>query len=109
MQQGYQLFEGDRRVQTRMIDLIFKHRRRWDRVQLTGTETQREKKPNRWATEEMVGWAISVSNREDPRAYAGKSYKERIEVSKTPTDAAKQWVEDNIRDAAVPGPVPAVK
>ena len=109
MQQGYQLFEGDRRVQTRMIDFIFKKRREWDRIQRTGTETQKSKRQSRWASEEMVGWAVSVSNREDPRAYAGKSYKERIEVPKTPTDAAKQWVEDNIRDRAVPGPVPAVK
>ena len=108
MQQGYQLFEGDRRVQTRMIDFIFKKRREWNRIQRTGSVTQKSKRQSRWATTEMLRWAISVSGREAPAEETLQTYKESIEVGE-PTGIFKDIADKIIEDATVPGPAPAVK
>jgi len=108
MQQGYQLFEGDRRVQTRMIDFIFKKRRDWNRIQRTGSITQKSKRQSRWATPEMLRWAIKVSGREAPAEETLESYKESIEVGE-PTGVFKDIADKIIEEATVPGPVPAVK
>ena len=108
MQQGYQLFEGDRRVQTRMIDFIFKKRREWNRIQRTGSVTQKSKRQSRWATPEMLRWAIKVSGREAPAEETLESYKESIEVGE-PTGVFKDIADKIIEEATVPGPAPAVK
>ena len=108
MQQGYQLFEGDRRVQTRMIDFIFKKRRDWNRIQRTGSVTKKSKRQSRWATTEMLRWAISVSGREAPAEETLQTYKESIEVGE-PTGIFKDIADKIIEEATVPGPVPAVK